>query len=224
MAKESKKMSEPETSRLYDLWAKIYDHTFGALVHKRQAVAVEQLQCQSGERVLDLGVGTGMTLTHYPSHCTVVGMDLSPGMLGKAADKRRDGNLDHVHLVQADGMMPPFADGSFDRILITHTVSVVSEPQRLMQWAARLVKPGGRIVVLNHFQSTQPVIGKLEEVFNPLFVKIGWRSDLSLEETLDGVPLKLLYQFKLATVDVWRIVVLEKGAGEAERAEDIAVH
>lgn len=202
------KMSEPTTSKTYDVWAAFYDKTFGALVHRRQLKALEQLRAEPGQRVLDLGVGTGMTLRHYPKNITVVGMDLSGGMLAKAAQKASEDNLTHCRLVQGDAMLPPFADNSFDHIIITHTISVVSEPAKLLQWAKRMVKPGGRIVVLNHFRASNPVIGWLEKVANPLCVKIGWRSDLSLDECLEGVDLHVRYQFRMRIIDLWQIVVL----------------
>ena len=207
------RMNEAETSRIYDLWAKFYDATFGRLVHKRQMRAVEELRPEPGQRILDIGIGTGMTLNSHRDDVTIVGMDLSNGMLAQAAKKAREANLDHVYLVQADAMWPPFAEGSFDHVIITHTVSVVSDPPALMAWARRLVKPGGRIVVLNHFQSTMPLMAWLESVFNPIFVKLGWRSDLSLEECLHGTGLEVRYQYKMSLLDVWQIVVLRAAVG-----------
>lgn len=206
-------MNEPATSKLYDLWAWFYDCSFGALVHRRQVRAVEQLRLRPGERVLDIGVGTGMTLKHYPADVRVVGMDLSGGMLAKAVKKIRDDGLDRCLLVQADAMLPPFADQSFDHVMITHTVSVVSDPSRLIAWARRLVKPGGRVVVLNHFLSGNPLIAWIEKVANPLCVRIGWRSNLSLEECLAGADLHVQYHFKMALLDLWQIVVLTSSDG-----------
>ena len=202
------RMKESITRKTYDLWAVFYDHTFGALVHARQMLAIEHLRPNPGDHVLDIGVGTGMTLPHYPKNVTVVGMDLSPGMLKKAAVKCSEQGLSHCQLINADAMLPPFADASFDHIVISHTISVVSEPQKLVAWACRLVKPTGRIIVLNHFLSTSPVVAAFERVLNPLCVKIGWRSDLSLDECLAGSDLHVAYRFKKGLLDFWQIAVL----------------
>lgn len=202
------RMTEEVTSPLYDLWSKFYDQTFGRLVHKRQIKAIEQLRHQPGDTVLDIGVGTGMTLKHYPRDITIVGMDLSAGMLAKAARKVKAEGFEHCMLVQGDAMSPPFAENSFDHVILTHVVTVVSDPVKLMAWAERIVKPGGRIIILNHFLSTNPFVAWFERTFNPIFVKIGWRSDLSLEECLKGCQLEVQYNFKMAQLDLWQIVVL----------------
>jgi len=204
------KMKESSTSKLYDLWAKFYDATFGALVHRRHVRAVELMRAQPGQRVLDLGVGTGMTLPVYRGDVEIVGIDLSAGMLGKAHDKVRSEQLDHVHLVQGDALHPPFAESSFDVIMVTHVISVVSEPAVLLRWVSRLVRPGGHVVILNHFQSDFALIRWFEQKLNPLFVKIGWRSDLDLGELLTDSTLTLEYQHKLAMYDLWQIVVLRR--------------
>lgn len=210
-------MKEAFTSKQYDVWSWFYDHTFGALVRKRQRRAVEQLRPKPGERILDLGVGTGMTLRHYPQGVKVVGVDLSGGMLKKAAVKRDQLGMKDCDLIQCDAMLPPFADESFDHILITHVISVVSNPPLLLKWAQRLVKPGGRIVVLNHFQSTKPAIAWVEKVLNPIFLKIGWKSDLPLEDVLTGCELNVDYIFKTSMVDIWRVIVLTKQVNGAAR-------
>jgi len=218
----SRTMRESFTKGQYDVWSWFYDHTFGALIRKRQRRAVDQLRPRAGDRILDLGVGTGLTLRHYPKDVHVVGVDLSAGMLKKAARKRHRLGMENCELVQCDAMMPPFADESFDHVLITHVISVVSDPPKLLRWAQRLVKPGGRIVVLNHFQSTKPVVAWMERVLNPLFMKIGWKSDLPMEDVLRGCELTVDYIFKSSMMDIWRVIVLTKpngnGSGNGGRA------
>jgi phosphatidylethanolamine/phosphatidyl-N-methylethanolamine N-methyltransferase len=201
-------MTERRTGRLYDRWSKVYDRTFVPMTLKRQRIAIAQLPLRPADRILDLGVGTGVTLSLYPRFVRVVGMDLSGGMLGHAARKCRQ--FTHCSLVQGDALCPPFADRSFDHAMISHTISVVSDPARVMRWAARLVKPGGRIVVLNHFCSSRPLVAALEKVVNPLCMRLGWRADLSMESVVSGPELELEYCFRLGLADPWKIVVLRQ--------------
>jgi len=211
-------MKESWTEKCYDLWSKFYDYTFGALVHKRHIRALHQLRTVPGDVILDLGVGTGMTLPEYSDDITVVGADLSWGMLGKAADKKRAKSLDHVQLVQADAMFPPFSEHSFDHVIIAHTISVVSEPNKLLLWAKRMVKAEGTIILLNHFHASNPVIAFFESLLNPMFIKIGWKSDLALEDCLKGTDLHVRYHFKTSAVDIWQIVVLSPTAPPLQSA------
>lgn len=201
-------MRERSTKPMYDIWSWFYNWTFGALVRSRQRRAVQQLPFKPGDRILDLGVGTGLTLKHYPTDVTVIGMDLSHGMISKAKVMCEQRGYDHIKLVRGDGMYPPFAEQSFDHIIMCHTVTVVSDPARLLNWAAKIVKPGGRIVLANHFRSTNPIMGWLEHFTNPFWVKIGWRSDVALEDVLKGVDLHFEYHFKHRFMDLWQIVCL----------------
>jgi len=203
-----KTMKTSWTSRCYDVWAYFYDHTFGALVHKRHLRAMEHIRAKPGSLVLDLGVGTGMMLSDYPRDITVIGADLSAGMLAKAMGKKQEHNLDHVSLIQANAMFPPLAEQSFDHIMIAHTISVVHEPNKLLKWAERLVKPGGTIVLLNHFHAHNRLVAFIETITNPIFMKIGWKSDLSLEDCLKGTNLHVHYLFKTSWLDLWQIAVL----------------
>ena len=210
-------MTKRKPSQVYDLWSKTYDCTFGAMTLNRQRCAIGQLRLRRGENVLDLGIGTGAALSLYPRHVRVVGMDLSSGMLTHASAKRDQLERSHCYLVRGDALRCPFAESSFDHVVISHTISVVSDPHRVMYWAAKLVKPAGRVVVLNHFQSPRIIMATLEKVLNPLCMWMGWRSDLTLEALLQGIDLELEYCFQLRLVDLWKIVVLRRPTTQPTR-------
>jgi phosphatidylethanolamine/phosphatidyl-N-methylethanolamine N-methyltransferase len=224
-------MHEAKTSRIYDLWAKFYDHTFHLMFRHRQRRAIQEMRLRPGQRVLDLGVGTGLTLDLYPADVKVVGVDLSRGMLKQAQAKVDEHGYNHVELLQADAMNLPFAEQSFDHVLISHVISVVSDPVKLLDVARRVVKRGGRIVIVNHFQSAHRPIAAMEKLLNPICTKLGWRSDMSLADVVRRSPLRVDYQFKLSPIDLWQIVVMSDGtaplppadqAGEEPMGEPIA--
>lgn len=211
-------MHEPKTSRIYDAWSWMYDKTFGPIAGRSLLCALDQLRPRPRQRVLDIGVGTGLTLPHYPSDIEVVGLDLSAGMLAQAEQRRVEHELSHCLLVQGDALAPPFADESFDHIMITYTVSVVSDPALLLRQARRMLKPGGRVVIVNHFLSAHRPIAMLERLANPLCNRLGWRSDLPLADVLAATDLKLEYQFKRRRTDFFTIVVLRHPHGAATTA------
>ncbi|MBI1337371.1 MAG: methyltransferase domain-containing protein [Phycisphaera sp.] len=215
-------MTEAVTKPMYDIWSLFYDWTFGACVTRRQARAIEQLnmRLKPGDRVLDMGVGTGLMLRLYPKDITLVGMDLSEGMLNKADTRRRDAGYTHVELVRGDATKPPFAPRSFDHVVMCHTISVVSDPVRVLRWAAELVKDDGSVMLLNHFRSTNPVMGFLESATNPFFSRVGWKSDLELEPLIRQSPLHVEYIFKLSPLDLWKVVTLSKNPARRRSSTD----
>lgn len=200
-------MRERSTKKIYDKQSKVYDLTFGKLVDKRVKKGIQQFDIKPDDLVLDLGVGTGNSLRYYPGRGNVVGIDLSFGMLEKASEKVDEAGQKNVALVQGNALQLPFAENSFDHVFISHVISVVSDPVAVLREMQRVAKDGARVVMVNHFQSTNKVVAKIEKIVSPICTKLGWRSDLSLHDLLKHTGIEIDYRYKLTTPDIWETVV-----------------
>ncbi len=196
--------------RQYDIWSKVYDRVFTRMLQPRLERAVTEMNLKKGDKVLDVGVGTGLSLPCFPPCVSVVGLDISYGMLQRAKSKINHTNLNNVSLVQGDAMNLPFAAHTFDHVFISHMISVVPNPTATLEWAARVVKPQGKIVIVNHFRSEKPVAAAFAKLINPLCKRLGWNSNLALQPLLNNSSLKLEYRYKLRKRDLWQIVVMTR--------------
>ncbi|MDB5333455.1 MAG: pmtA [Phycisphaerales bacterium] len=202
-------MQESSTKKIYDVHSVFYDATFGRLVRRRIAQAISHMNIKPRDRVLDLGIGTGVSLNYYPQdRGHIVGVDLSAGMLREARKKIREQGRTNASVFQGDAMRLPFTRDTFDHVFISHVISVVSDPYRLVQEAQRVAKPGARIVIVNHFQSTNRFLALLEKWLCPLCTKLGWRSDLALQDLIRRTGVEVDYRFKLESIDLWETVVM----------------
>jgi phosphatidylethanolamine/phosphatidyl-N-methylethanolamine N-methyltransferase len=172
----------------YRRYASIYDALFGAVLHAGRKAVIEALECGPGERVLEVGVGTGLSLPLYPAYTNIVGIDLSREMLEKARERvARLGlrNVESLQEMDAEAMSLP--DASFDKVVAMYVVSVVGRPRRLMAELERVCRPGGQIFIVNHARSDNPILGGLEKALAPLSNLIGFRPDFEMRELVDDV-------------------------------------
>jgi phosphatidylethanolamine/phosphatidyl-N-methylethanolamine N-methyltransferase len=217
-------MQESSTRKIYDFHANFYDATFGRLVRKRVAKAIQHMNIQPADVVLDLGIGTGQSLNYYPGdRGRVVGVDLSAGMLAEARKKIVGRRMHNASVFQADAMRLPFADNTFDHVFISHVISVVSDPFKLVVEAQRVAKPGARIIILNHFQSTNRFVAMVEKWLCPLCTKLGWRSDLPLQDLVRRTGLEVDYRYQLSAVDLWETVVTTNNKSAVHGVPDAAL-
>jgi len=192
--------------KVYAAYSNVYDMLFKRFFYPRIRNAITSMDIKPGERILDVGVGTGLSFSVFPRHCKVVGIDLSREMLKKAKKKIDDNHLDNINVLSMDAMSVGFADNSFDKVFLSHVVTVVPDPYRVMQEVKRVCKKDGVVVVVNHFKSKNPFIELCEKWMNPVCKKIGWRSDLSLNEFVRNAGLKVTRQYMLKKIDFWHIV------------------
>src|SRR3954469_2770443 len=209
-------MQESSTKKIYDVHSMFYDATFGRLGKRRIERAIHHMNIGDSDLVLDLGIGTGVSLNYYPQRGRVVGIDLSAGMLREARKKIRERNLSHASVFQANALQLPFADSTFDHVFISHVISVVSDPYRLEQEAQRVAKEDARIVIVNHFQSTNRFIALLEKWACPLCTKLGWRSDLALQDLIRRTGVEIDFRYKLESIDLWETVVITNNKSAVE--------
>ncbi len=214
-------MQESSTKKIYDVHSVFYDATFGRLVKRRIERAIDHMNVTPTDLVLDLGIGTGVSLNYYPSHAQVVGIDLSAGMLRECRKKIRERGLDRAFVFQSNALTLPFADSTFDHVFISHVISVVSDPVQLVREAQRVAKPGARIVIVNHFQSTNRFIALVEKWLCPLCTKLGWRSDLALQDLIRRTGVEIEYRYKLESIDLWETVVITNNKSALTHRQDV---
>jgi phosphatidylethanolamine/phosphatidyl-N-methylethanolamine N-methyltransferase len=198
--------AQPHESRLYYELSHFYDLIFRRVFYPRIAMVIRSLALEPGARVLELGVGTGLSLDAYPAHCSVTGIDLAPDMLERAQDKINQNGWRHITLEQGDALDLKFADNEFDYVMAFHVVSVVPDPQRMMAEARRVCRPGGVITVINHFRSSSPSIAQLQRTIDPITRWLGWTT-LRLPEVLDRSALHVERQWKTSRRSLFTIVV-----------------
>jgi phosphatidylethanolamine/phosphatidyl-N-methylethanolamine N-methyltransferase len=205
-------MPEPHQSRVYSDFAHFYDRLWGRAFVDGEHLVIESLNLRPGQRVLEVGVGTGISLDAYPPYVHVVGIDPSPDMLEHAKTKARENQLKNVELRQGDALNLDLPDASFDVVCAFHVITVVPDPVRMMSEMYRVCKPGGRIVIINHFRSEKPILGFLVGIANPITKHLGWTTQLRYRDVLDGVPLKVERRDKISRYSLHTVIVLRKEA------------
>jgi phosphatidylethanolamine/phosphatidyl-N-methylethanolamine N-methyltransferase len=196
--------------RVYEKLANVYDLVFGPTLHPGRLVAMERMGIRPGDRVLEVGVGTGINTSLYPTNCHVTGIDLSTSMLEKARERVKREGLRNVRLLEMDAGSLTFADDSFDIVYAPYLVSVVPDPVKVVREMRRVCKPGGKIIVLNHFRSANPILSRLERAISPFTVHIGFKSDLDLPGFLAQAELKPISIEKVNVPKIWSLVTCAK--------------
>ena len=197
--------------RAYDRLAKVYDFFFGAILQPGRERAVESIHSRPGLRVLEMGIGTGLTAPLYSRDWSVVGVDLSSAMLLQARKRIAELGLENsVRLLRSDGARLPFDDESFDVVLVPYVMSTVPDPIGVGRELRRVCRPSGQIILLNHFLSQDSFGAKLERWVSPLTRRIGFRTDLSLQWLLSGAGLRPVDVSNVNIPRLWKLVTCVK--------------
>ncbi len=175
---------------VYEKLASVYDLTFGPSLHPGRIQAIQRMGIKTGDRILEVGVGTGINLALYPKGCSIVGIDLSGPMLDKARERAARKGVQGVRLLEMDAADLKFPDNSFDIVYAPYLISVVPDPVKVANEMYRVCRDGGKVILLNHFRSPNPVLSRIERLISPLTVHIGFKADLDLPGFLAQAGLK----------------------------------
>jgi phosphatidylethanolamine/phosphatidyl-N-methylethanolamine N-methyltransferase len=199
--------AQAHESRLYSEHAVLYDKTFGKFFYDRIRQVIESLNIPPAAPVLELGVGTGTSFAAYPRHCQVIGIDLAAEMLAQARAKITKNRWSHLQVMEMNALDLTFADNSFDYVMAFHTVSVVPDPVQMLAEAKRVCRPGGKIVIINHFTTDHPIIGSLTEALDPVTRRLGWQTKLRLEPFLRATDFNVEEIYKLSKLSLYTVIV-----------------
>ena len=195
---------------VYDKLAKVYDLFFGPTLHPGRLKAIQRMNIQAHERVLEVGVGTGINLSLYPRDCAITGIDFSGSMLEKARERIARKDLQNIRLLQMDAADLKFADNAFDIVYAPYLISVVPDPLQVAREMRRVCRPGGRIIFLNHFLSPNPLLSRTERLISPFTIHIGFKADLDLPAFLAQADLQPVSIEKVNIPRIWSLVTCVK--------------
>jgi phosphatidylethanolamine/phosphatidyl-N-methylethanolamine N-methyltransferase len=196
--------------RVYQNIARVYDYTYGPTLHPGRIEAIEKMRIRPGTQVLEVGVGTGINLGMYPRTAKITGIDLSSRMLDKAKKRIEEKGLLNCDVLEMDATKMTFADNSYDVVYAPYVISVVPDPVAVAKEMYRVCRPGGRVVILNHFKSFNPIMSKIETAISPMTVHIGFTADLDLPKFLEQADLRPKSIEKVNVPKIWTLITVVK--------------
>ncbi len=200
-------MDLQDTLKTYRLFSGSYDLVFGPVFHPGRKDAVRIANDRPAQRILEVGVGTGLSLPYFRADARVTGIDVSAEMLAKARRRVARRKLKQVEaLLEMDAENMSFDASSFDAVLALYVASVVPNPARFAAEMRRVCKPGGTIVVVNHFTSDNPAMRFIEKRLAPLAGKIGFHADFPLDTFLDVSGLQVREMRPSNLFGYWRLL------------------
>ncbi|MGE4219591.1 MAG: class I SAM-dependent methyltransferase [Alphaproteobacteria bacterium] len=196
-----------EVKLAYRRYATVYDRLFGAVFEPGRRSAVEKINRLEKQRILEVGVGTGLSLSHYRKDARVTGIDLSKEMLDKARQRVETCGLAHVEsLLEMDAEAMSFADASFDVVVGMYVASVVPNPEKLLSEMRRVCVPHGDIVLVNHFTSRNPLLRGLEKGLSPFAGKIGFQADFQMAPLLELAGIEVTEIAPVNMLGYWTLI------------------
>ena len=173
----AKEMQVAGVAKAYGRWAPVYDMVFGLVFKQGRRAAVEAAE-RIGGRILEVGVGTGLSLASYSKSSRIVGIDISEPMLAKARTRVERHHLSHVESIgMMDAEQLVYAGDSFDVVVAQYVVTAIPNPERALDEFARVVRPGGQIILTSRLGAEHGFRGSVERLLMPVTSRMGWRTE-----------------------------------------------
>jgi phosphatidylethanolamine/phosphatidyl-N-methylethanolamine N-methyltransferase len=209
-AAERAEVDSRRVERVYAALARVYDGWFDWALGPGRRIAVRSLAVRAGQRVLEVGVGTGLSLPFYPPQCHLSGIDISEPMLEQARERADQLVGRRIDLRLMDARELAYADETFDHVLAPYVISVVPEPTRVMAEIARVCKPGGSVIVVNHFASSSAPVRLAERALTPASKWIGFRLDVPREIVTTTPRLAVQAERRVNLCGLWRLIEMRR--------------
>lgn len=203
-------MSNDTNQSVYRFYAPFYDMLFGRIFSPGRRRVIELMQAGASDQVLEVGIGTGLSIPLYSPEARVIGIDLSEAMLSKAEHRVTKLRMNHVSLLKMDAQHLAFADASMNKVALMYVASVVPDVARLFSEAKRVCCQGGDIFILNHFSSEQPCLRWLESQLDRVSAYVGFTPVFSPEIFLQDAETEFIHTEEVNMFSYWRIIHLRK--------------
>lgn len=201
--------------RVYSALSRVYDDAFDWALGPGRLEAVGRMPIRSDDRILEVGVGTGLSLPSYPPECRVTGIDISEPMLERARHRARQLEGPELELRQMDARKLAFPTAAFDHVLAPYVISVVPEPEKVMTEIARVCKPGGTVIVVNHFHHPKQPLRWFEKALTPASQWLGFRLDVPIDVVTSTSGLRRISVVPVNFFGWWKVVVMRREIPDA---------
>jgi len=199
-------MAIERAEQIYSSYSGIYDLLFDTILQPGRRRAITAMEIEAGDEILEVGVGTGLSLPLYPEGCRVTGIDISRPMLDKAVARAAAQGRASIVLKQMSAEHLKYPEATFDKVLLSYVISAVERPEQVIKEVHRVCKPGGRVLFLNHFLSRNPILEWGEKRLTPLSRRLGFVLDMPMGVVTAGGQFEVERIERVNLLGLWSLV------------------
>ena len=193
-------------TKIYSIYSHFYDSLFVAIFHPGHRAASELMNIQPGERVLEVGIGTGMSLSLYPGNVEVVGIDINQDMIKQAGEKKQRMGYTNVKLCVTDASEMAFKNNYFDKVIAAHSITVIPKPFKTLKEIKRVCKKNAEFFFLNYSGSDDNIIARIEKAWSPIRSRLGLGRAIDLEGLLHNANFKIDFKDRVNIFKLCKII------------------